>query len=137
MTLELRSFCTLYIASALIYSYRGGILASFSSSAVAVYLYPPIILLRQAVWTFWSSLRSDLGGPFLVSLVAQMLDLYVIVGQTTTIYSRRNLWKHGPYIELTILDIAIYYTWPLRAAYAVCALYQSLLSTHTSNTLRP
>jgi len=89
--LELCSFYTLYITSALIYSYRGGILASFLSSAVAVCLYPPIILLRQAVWTFWSGLRSNLGGPFLVSLVAQMLDLYVMVSQTTAVYSRRNL----------------------------------------------
>jgi len=85
-------------------------LASFLSSTVAVRLYPPIILLRQAIWTFWSGLRSNLGGPFLVSLVAQMLDLYVIVSRTTAIYSRRNLWKYGPYIELTILDMAIYYT---------------------------
>jgi len=77
---------------------------------VAVYLYPPVILLRQAVWTFWSSLRSNLGGPFLVSLVAQMLDLYIMVSRTTAIYSRRDLWKHGPYIELIILDMAIYYT---------------------------
>jgi len=52
-----------------------------------------------------------------------MLDLYVIVGQTTAIYSRRDLWKYGPHVELTILDIAIYYTWPLRAAYAAYALY--------------
>jgi len=66
-------------------------LASFLSSAMAVRLYPPIILLRQAIWTFWSGLRSDLRGPFLVSLVAQMLDLYVMVSQTTTIYSRRDL----------------------------------------------
>jgi len=84
-------------------------LASFSSSAVAVCLYPPIILLRQAVWTFWSGLRSDLGGPFSVSLMAQMLDPYVMVSRTTAVYSRRDLWKHGPYIELTILDIVIYY----------------------------
>jgi len=89
--LKLRSFYTLYIASALIYSYRGGILASFLSSAVAVCLYPPVILLRQAIWTFWSGLRSDLGGPFLVSLVAQMLDPYVMVGWITAIYSRRDL----------------------------------------------
>jgi hypothetical protein len=40
----LRSFYALYIIVALIYSYRGGILASFLSSAIAVYLYPPIIL---------------------------------------------------------------------------------------------
>jgi len=46
----------------------------------------------------------------LVSPMAQMLDLYVMVGRTTAIYSRRDLWKHGPYIELIILDIAIYYT---------------------------
>jgi len=103
---------------------------------VAIRLYPPIILLRQAIWTFWSGLRSDLGGPFSVSLVAQMLDLYVMVGRITAIYSRRDLWKHGPHIELTILDMAIYYAWPLRAAYAVYALHQSLLSTHTPNTLR-
>jgi len=88
-------------------------LASFLSSAVAVCLYPPIILLRQAIWTFWSGLRSNLGGPFLVSPVAQILDPYVIVSRTTAVYSRRDLWKHGPYIELTILDMAIYYTWPL------------------------
>jgi len=66
------------------------------------------MLWRQAVWTFWSSLRSDLGGPFSVSPMAQTLDLYVIVGQTTAVYSRRDLWKHGPYIELTILDNAMY-----------------------------
>ena len=88
-------------------------MASFLSSAVAVRLYLPVILLRQAIWTFWSGLRSDLGGPFLVSLVAQMLDLYVMVGRITAIYSRRDLWKHGPYIELTILDMAIYCAWPL------------------------
>jgi len=73
----------------------------------------------------------------LVSLVAQMLDLYVIVSRTTAVYSRRDLWKYGPYIELTILDMAIYYAWPLWAAYAVYALYRSLLSTYTPNTLRP
>jgi len=89
--LELRSFCTLCIILALIYSYRGGILAFFLSSAVAVCLYLPIILLRQAVWTFWSGLRSDLGGLFLVSLVTQMLDLYVMVSRITAIYSRRDL----------------------------------------------
>jgi len=44
MTLELRLLYALYIAAALIYSYRGGILASFLSSAVAVCLYPPIML---------------------------------------------------------------------------------------------
>jgi len=91
ITLELRLFYDLYIAAALIYSYRGGILASFSSSAVAVRLYPPVILQRQAVWTFWSGLRSDLGGPFLDSLMAQILDLYVIVGRITAVYSRRDL----------------------------------------------
>jgi len=112
-------------------------LASFLSSTVAVRLYPPVILLRQAVWTFWSGLRSDLGGPFLVSLVAQMLDLYVMVSQTTAMYSRHDLWKYGPYVELTILDIAIYCAWPLRAAYAAYTLYWSLLSTYTPNTLRP
>jgi len=106
--LELHSFYTLYIISALIYSYRGGILASFLSSTIAVRLYPPVILLRQAIWTFWSGLRSDLRGPFSVSLVAQMLDPYVIVSRTTAIYSRRDLWKYRPHIELTILDIAIY-----------------------------
>ena len=46
----------------------------------------------------------------MVLLIAQMLDIYVIVGRTTAIYSRRNLWKYGPYIELTILDNAMYYT---------------------------
>jgi len=110
MILELRLFYALYIAAASIYSYRGGILASFSSSAVAVRLYPPVILQRQAVWTFWSGLRSDLGGPFSVSLMAQILDPYVMVGRTTAVYSRRDLWKHGPYMELTILDNAMYYT---------------------------
>ncbi len=68
--LELRLFYALYIIVALIYSYRGGILASFLSSAIAVRLYPPIILQRQAIQTFQSSLRSDLGGPFLDSLIA-------------------------------------------------------------------
>jgi len=66
-------------------------LASFLSSAMAVRLYPPIMLQRQAVWTFWGGLKSDLGGPFLVSPMAQTLDLYVIVSQTTAIYSRRDL----------------------------------------------
>ena len=99
-------------------------MASFLSSAVAVRLYPPVILLRQAVWTFWSGLRSDLGGPFSVSPVAQMLDPYVMVGRTTAIYSRRDLWKHGPHIELTILDMAIYYAWPLRAA--IYGIYSSI-----------
>jgi len=91
VTLELRLLCALYIAAALIYSYRGGILASFLSSAIAVCLYPPVILQRQAIWTFWSGLRSDLRGPFLVSPMAQILDLYVIVSRTTAVYSRRNL----------------------------------------------
>ena len=68
--LELHSFYTLYIAAALIYSYRGGILASFLSSAIAVRLYPPIILQRQAIQTFQSGLRSNLGRPFLDSLMA-------------------------------------------------------------------
>jgi len=49
MILELRLFYALCIAAALIYSYRGGILASFLSSAVAVRLYAPVILQRQAV----------------------------------------------------------------------------------------
>ena len=52
ITLELRLFYALYITVALIYSYRGGILASFLSSTIAVYLYPPIILQRQAIQTF-------------------------------------------------------------------------------------
>jgi len=94
ITLELCLFCALCIAAALIYSYKGGILASFLSSAVAVRLYPLIILQRQAVWTFWSGLRSDLGGPFSVSPMAQILDPYVMVGRTTAIYSRRDLWKY-------------------------------------------
>ena len=68
--LKLRLFYALYITAALICSYRGGILASFSSSAVAVRLYAPIILQRQAVWTFQSGLRSNLGGPFSDSLMA-------------------------------------------------------------------
>jgi len=106
-------------------------LASFLSSAVAVCLYPPVILQRQVIWTFWSGLRSDLGGPFSVSLMAQILDLYVIVGRTTAVYSRRDLWKHGPHVELTILDNAMYCAWPLRAACTACALHRSLLSTHT------
>jgi len=42
--LELRLFYAFYIIVALIYSYRGGILASFLSSTVAVRLYLPIIL---------------------------------------------------------------------------------------------
>ena len=85
MTLELRSFCALCIAAASIYSYRGGILAFFLSSAVAVRLYPPVILQRQAVWIFWSGLRSDLGGPFLDSPMAQILDPYVMVGRLNII----------------------------------------------------
>ena len=89
--LELYSFYTLCIIAALIYSYRGGILASFLNSTVAVYLYPPVILWRQAVWTFWSDLRSNLGGLFLDSPMAQILDLYVMVGRTTAVYSRRDL----------------------------------------------
>ena len=68
--LKLRSFCTLFITAASIYNYRGGILASFLSSTVAIYLYPPIILWRQAVWTFQSGLRSNLERPFLVSPIA-------------------------------------------------------------------
>jgi len=112
ITLELRSFYTLYIAAALIYNYRGGILTSFLSSAVAVRLYPPIMLRRQAVWTFWSGLRSALEGPFSVSPIAQTLDLYVMVSRTTAVYSRRDLWKHRPYVELTILDIAMYCAGP-------------------------
>ena len=91
MTLELRSFYALCITAASIYSYRGGILASFSSSTVAVCLYPPVILRRQAVWTFWSGLRSDLGGPFSDSPMAQILDPYIMVGRTTAIYNRRDL----------------------------------------------
>jgi len=55
--------------------------------------------------------------------MAQILDLYVIVGRTTTVYSRRDLWKYGPYIELIILDIVMYCAWPLWAAYNACALY--------------
>ena len=104
---------------------------------MAVRLYPPFILQRQAVWTFWSGLKSDLGGPFSDSPMAQTLDPYVMVGRTTAMYNRRNLWKHRPHIELTILDNAMYYTWPLRAAYAAYTLYWSLLSTRTPNTLRP
>ena len=100
------------------YSCRGGILASFPSSAVAVCLYPPVILQKQAVWTFWSGLRSDLGGPFSDSPMAQILDPYVMVGRTTAVYSRRDLWKHGPHVELTILDNAMYCAWPLQAACA-------------------
>jgi len=46
ITLELRLFYALYIVAASIYSYRGGILASFLSSAVAVRLYPPVMLYR-------------------------------------------------------------------------------------------
>ena len=88
--LELHLFYTLYITAALIYSYRGGILASFLSSTVAIRLYPPIMLQRQAIQTFQSGLRSNLGGPFLVSLMAQILNLYIMVGWITTIYSRRN-----------------------------------------------
>ena len=42
--LELRFFYALYIIVALIYSYRGGVLASFLSSTIAIRLYPPIIL---------------------------------------------------------------------------------------------
>jgi len=42
--LKLRLFYALYIIVALIYSYIEGILASFLSSAIAVRLYPPIIL---------------------------------------------------------------------------------------------
>jgi len=109
MTLELRSLCALYIAAASIYSYRGGILASFSSSAVAVRLYPPIMLRRQAVWTFWSGLRSDLGGPFSVSPMAQTLDPYVIVSRTTAVYSRRDLWKSPLYTKSYILLISFTY----------------------------
>ena len=137
MILKLRSFYALYIAAALIYSYRGGILAFFLSSTVAVRLYPPVILWRQAVWIFWSGLRSDLGGPFLDSPMAQILDLYVMVGRTTAVYSRRDLWKHRPHMELMILDNAIYCYWPLRAACAAYTLHRSLLSTYTPNTLRP
>ena len=111
--------------------------ASFLSSAIAVCLCQPVILQRQAIQTFQSSLRDNLGGPFLVSLMAQMLDLYVIVSQTTAVYSRRDFQKHGLYIELTILDIAVYCTQPLQAAYTVYTLYQSLLSTYTPNTLKP
>ena len=66
-------------------------MASFLSSTVAVCLYPPIILRRHTIWTFWSGLRSDLGGPFSVLLIAQILDLYVIVGRITAVYSRHNL----------------------------------------------
>ena len=43
ITLELYSFYALYITIALIYSYRGGMLAFFLSSTMAVYLYPPIM----------------------------------------------------------------------------------------------
>ena len=85
---------------------------------MAVRLYPPVIPWKQAIWTFWSGLRSNLGGPFSDSPMAQILDLYVTVGRTTAVYSRRDLWKHGPLVELTILGNAMYCTWPLRAAYA-------------------
>ena len=94
---------------------------------------PEIGYLNLLEW-FKERLR---GGPFSVSLVAQILDPYVIVGRTTAIYNRRDLQKQGPYVELIILDITIYYTWPLRATYAAYSLYQSLLSTYTPNTLRP
>jgi len=82
-------------------------LASFSRSAAAVRLYPPVILRRHAVWTFWSGLRSDLGGPFSVSLIAQMLDPYVMVGRTTAVYSRRDLWKHGPHVESKVIYLGL------------------------------
>ena len=133
----MRSFYAFCIAAALIYNYKGGILASFLSNTMAVRLYPPVIPRRQAVWTFWSGLRSDLRGPFLDSPMAQILNPYVTVGRTTAVYNRRDLWKHRPYIELTILNNVIYCAWPLRAACAAYALYWSLLSTHTPNTLRP
>jgi hypothetical protein len=68
--------------------------------------------------------------------MAQILDLYVMVGQTAAVYSKRDLWKHGPHMELTILDNVIYCAWPLRAACAAYVLHWSLLSTHTPNTLR-
>ena len=38
-----------------------------------------------------------------------MLDPYVIIGRTTAEYNRRDLWKHAPHVELTILDIATNY----------------------------
>jgi len=41
ITLELRLFYALYIAVALIYSYKGGILASFLSSATEVLRQTP------------------------------------------------------------------------------------------------
>ena len=80
-------------------------MASFLSSAIAVRLYPPIILQRQAIWTFWSGLRSALGGPFLDSLMAQILDPYVMVRRTTAVYSRRDLWKHRPHVCLNYIFI--------------------------------
>jgi hypothetical protein len=43
--LKLHSFCVLFIAVASIYSYRGGILASFLNSAVAVRITDMEILI--------------------------------------------------------------------------------------------
>jgi len=46
-----------------------------------------------------------------------------MVGWTTAVYSWRDFWKQRPHVELIILDIAIYYVWPLQAAYAAYLLH--------------
>ena len=99
---------------------------------MAVRLYPPVILQRQAVWTFWSGLRSDLGGPFSDSPIAQILDPYVMVGRTTTVYSRRDLWYPHTILYLLIsLPNALNYSFikiESSAAYLFASLNTLVLS---------
>jgi len=60
-----------------------------------------------------------------------------MVGQIIAVYNKRDFWKHGPYMELIILNIVINYTWPLRAVHATYLFQQSLLFTYTPNTFKP
>src|SRR5436189_1784161 len=96
------------------------ILASLSSAALGVRLYPPVIRLRHLFWIFSSCCRlAFICLPFCP--VCHACAPYTIAGLTIAVYSSLVLIKQGPQVDAAIRERASKAAVPFPTATFVCS----------------
>jgi hypothetical protein len=82
-----------------IWSWIGGMAASFSIAALGVCRYAPVILRRHWFWTFCSGSSKLFASVPPSSRIPHTWAPYSIAGRTVAVYRRRKWRIDGPHVE--------------------------------------
>ena len=109
-------------------------MASLSSAALGVHLYPPVICLRHLFWIFSSCCRlAFIYLPF--RPMCQACAPYTITGLTIAVYSSLVLIKHSPQVVAAMRERASKAAVPFPTVIFMCSFQFILGSSHTPSTL--